>query len=163
MPCFFVRKSALGCCLAAASFLAGCGESAVDTVSDPEAPEVGHHHDDHHDHHDEKPAGIDRALEEVRELRAEVEMSLSEDSTGHASECVKVLLDIVKLLPEVAADSDMPERDWVRTKQLAENLAKQHQAVGVAIREGDYGKANSLLLSADTEIAKLDEIVSSGT
>ena len=74
-----------------------------------------------------------RTLSGARELRGQIALAASE-RTG--SEAMPIALDIAAWLPEIAADSDMPEQPWNRVNDQASVLLASYEVLG-GKRPGD--------------------------
>jgi hypothetical protein len=127
---------AAGCLLA----LAGCrGEHSPGEANDHDGDHVGHVIPAH------KPKTFPEAVRRLRELNDQIvrnvvagqPVSLPDEKTLHMA------LDIANWLPEIAADSDMPETPWNEAKARSTALVADYQAIlsgavaGDARRRGD--------------------------
>ncbi len=70
-------------------------------------------HDDHLEHHvpEHKPHDLVDAVDEIEKRWQGLETAWK-TNPGQNSEALSELIDIIRWLPEVAGDSDLPESDW---------------------------------------------------
>lgn len=112
--------------LLAASFAAplnACRERATSEAT-------GHEHDPFHDHdHDtpkHKPANLRAAIASLRYRYDRLaELSPGSHAAHHERE---ELIDIVRWLPEIAGDSDMPEEQWNVVDRASAELLRQSES-----------------------------------
>jgi ABC-type Zn2+ transport system substrate-binding protein/surface adhesin len=109
-------------------FAAGCTGAA--SKQEPQArlsseiKDQSEHHEHDHEHHDHehhdpehKPKSFPEAVERLRGLRSE----LAERSLPKSEEW-EIAVDIVDWLPELAAESELNEREWNRVESNASEL-----------------------------------------
>ena len=109
--------------------IAGCGGG---TASEPAAsipPEHGTPHDDeeeHLEHHipEHRPPDFSSAVDQIVRRFGDLADMQSGSLPGTA---VEELADIVRWLPEIAAESDMRRSAWEETDRLAEELTIELQ------------------------------------
>lgn len=81
-------------------------------------------HDDHLEHHipEHKPADFSRAVTEIQRRTDELRIA---DKFSPADRATKVneLFDIIRWLPELAGESDMPEEPWNKVNAISRSLA----------------------------------------
>lgn len=89
-----------------------------------EVKDQSEHHEHDHEHHDHehhdpehKPKSFPEAVERLRTLRSE----LAERSLPKSEEW-EIAVDIVDWLPELAAESELNEREWNRVESNASEL-----------------------------------------
>lgn len=118
------RWIAVGLFLFAALFvLQGCSGSPAKTGAQSQSDTETEHEDDHdhhdHDHHDpeHKPKSFPEAVERLKELRPDLS-----ERIRPGSEDWEVVSDIVGWLPELAAESELNEREWNRVEGSASEL-----------------------------------------
>lgn len=132
--------------LLAASFaapLTACRERATSEAT-------GHEHDPFHDHDHHtpahKPANLRAAIATLRE-RYDRLAELSPES--HAAEHEREeLVDIVRWLPEIAGDSDMPEEQWNVVDRVSAEL----------LRQSESASSYSTTATREAVIESLDEL-----
>ena len=75
-----------------------------------------HDHDHFHEHDhvtaDHRPEDFADAVESLASLNQEIATELESGDIDHADHAIHEILDIARWLPEIAADSDMPEGQW---------------------------------------------------
>lgn len=106
-------------------FAAGCTGAA--SKQEPQARpslEVKHEHEHEHEHHDHahhdpehKPKSFPEAVERLKGLRPD----LAERALPGSEEW-EIAVDIVDWLPELAAESELNEREWNRVESNASEL-----------------------------------------
>ena len=118
----FFRQTAAAGWLAAllAALAAGCGRSSP--------------HDDHLEHHTpaHKPAEFSAA---VREVQRRATALAGGDAAANEPD-LHELLDILRWLPELAGDSDLPEADWNRVSETAGQLIALYEPLQIAHGRG---------------------------
>jgi hypothetical protein len=113
-------------CAVVAMILAGCGADTPPKSASSSADQE-HAHDDHDHHHDHgipdhKPATF---AEAVRQLPRRQKLVVSEFKVGHldhALEAVGRFQDLIRWLPELAADTDLVESDWNAVQAIAQRM-----------------------------------------
>jgi hypothetical protein len=116
--------------------------------------------EEHHGHviPAHKPRTFPDAVRRLRELNAKIESSVSAGSASdqHDDQALEFALDIATWLPEIAADSDMPEEPWNKVnavatvivtdyRRLSEGAAERERAVDAAALLKDAGRGLSEL------------------
>jgi hypothetical protein len=143
MRVHLVTFGAAACLLA----MAGC--------QDEHSPSAEHEHEHDHAGHvipAHKPKTFPDAVRRLRELRGQIALAASE-RTGR--EAMPIALDIAAWLPEIAADSDMPEQPWNRVNDQASVLLASFEVLGDK-RPGD---AHAALEAADRALSNLEELL----
>lgn len=117
--------------------------------------------DDHdHDHAshvdpDHRPADFPDAVDRLIAGHVETREALS---AGRIDEAHDVLLpvqrDLARWLPEVAADSDMPESPWDRVDALSARLLASYEAA-IADLDADQNVGGDRIASAEPELDDL--------
>lgn len=106
--------------------LAGCSDGHSMTVRKDE-----HEHDDH-EHHDHapkhKPHDYTDGLAELASRYTNLRLQAESDRSTHLAE----LIDIARWLPELAADSDMPEAEWNLVFEGSNELVALLKTIGNA-------------------------------
>jgi hypothetical protein len=103
--------------------LGGCGPSAE-------------HADDHLEHHvpAHKPASLPEAIDDIERRFAQLTDVHSSPHGERLTQCSE-LVDIVRWLPELAGDSDLPEQEWNIVDRISESLGPQLQRqLGLVMR-----------------------------
>lgn len=97
--------------IAAALILAGCGRAAAD-------------HDEHLEHHvpPHRPANFAAATAAIPRRWHTLEIIGQAGDPAAQRQRLDELLDIIRWLPELAGDSDLPEEPWDRVNALAQEL-----------------------------------------
>lgn len=130
----------------------------------------GHSHGDDHDHFhehdhvvpDHKPTDFGEAVARIGELHEEIGEEFAEGHADHADEAVHVMLDLARWLPEIAADSDMPEKDWVAVKADAAALGQVFDDIHHAIHDDKEIEYSQVAADVPPIIERLKTIVDEG-
>jgi len=125
------------CLLCAAS---GCGEGRSQGDDDDHAGHVIPAH---------KPRMFPEAVRRLRELNDKIGRGTADAKT------LNVALDIANWLPEIAADSDMPEAPWNQVNAHSTALVAALQQV----LSGKADDARGVAENAGSEIAKLERLL----
>jgi hypothetical protein len=114
-----------------ALLLAACASVVAGCSADP-AHGDDHDHDDHLEHHvpEHKPPDLESAAREIPRRWVELESGQSAADAHERGEQLHELLDIVRWLPEVAGDSDLPEGPWNRVNAISRELLARLQTDG---------------------------------
>lgn len=106
--------------------MAGCGaeKSKADSGTAHDTTAEHHDHEHLHDHGipDHKPASF---AEAVKQLPRRQRLVLGEFKVGHldhAQEAIQKLQDVIRWLPELAADTDLGEADWNTVQSLSQRM-----------------------------------------
>lgn len=112
----------LGALLSLTVAVAGCGEANSGTGGEARSSARDRFHE--HDHHvaEHRPADFPAAVDQISERFDEFRKEYDSGDREHALEDLAALLDIVRWLPEIAADSDLPETPWNRVREIAQRL-----------------------------------------
>jgi hypothetical protein len=129
---------------------AGCqGEHSPGEANDDD--HVGHVIPAH------KPKAFPQAVARLRELNDQfVRDGVSGQAGASADvEPLQIALDIANWLPEIAADSDLPEGPWEDVNARSAAIVADYRA----IVSGDAGNVRGELKNADAEIGKLESLL----
>ncbi|MEM9352310.1 MAG: hypothetical protein AAGA92_04800 [Planctomycetota bacterium] len=109
--CLFTATSV---CLAS---LAGCGTSGE---SDSEHSH-GHEHD--HDHgHSHRPESLHEAVAELESLSEAIRTAIVDGDPKDAHDPLHEIGYLLEAIPDVAAETDLPEEEWNAVKAASEQL-----------------------------------------
>lgn len=113
-------------------------------------------HDHDHDHAEHvvpahKPRSFPEAVRRLRELHEQVASGQAEPER---SKTLAIFLDIATWLPEIAADSDMPEAPWNQVDDLARSLLARVEVLGGK----RVGSATEALSRGGEAIGRLEEL-----
>jgi hypothetical protein len=137
--------------------LQGCREGYRQHAGDGEEDEHRGHVIPAH-----KPRTFPDAVRRLRELNARLGSSISggNESREGASQPLEFALDIAIWLPEIAADSDMPEEPWNKINAMAAIIARDYQGLwdggGKGGRAGDPA---ALLNEAGRTLSELETVL----
>ena len=126
------------CCLVALVLFTGCQPEA--TTSEKEA-EHGHGHDHGHEHdHSDRPQSLREAIVELKELSDSFCAAMDEDNTEAAHDPLHHLGKLLDAMPELAADTDLPEDQWKQVKDQVDQLFDAFGTVDATFHEKDGDK-----------------------
>jgi hypothetical protein len=156
----FRRLAATAMALALAP-LVGC--PAQPTAAEP----AEHEHErglHDHDHHvsEHRPRDFGEAVAALRRLHRHVFEELEEGHFDHAAEELSQLRDVIRWLPEIAGDSDMPEGQWNEAHAAAKRLEQIYGPLSAKVRRGERADAETAGKQAEREFAALDAIAKDG-
>ena len=137
------RYIALVGIVAALCSIAGCGDS-------------GSGDDDHHMEHfvpEHKPPNFAAAVDDLKFRAEHLLVHVGEESDVVSRE-VEELADIVGWIPELAADSDLNEADWLEAKACSERMAAGFSRVSQLKKE-----LGTVLATIQSEVAGLEVLV----
>ena len=130
--------------------------------SSTDTQEVGHGHDhghDHHHDHSDRPKSLRAAIEELRKLGDELRVAMEKDDADAAHEPLHHVGKLLKTVPDLAADTDLPETDWEVIKTEADRLFKAFGEVDLAFHKKDGDKQaayDSVKSTIDDGLAALE-------
>jgi len=98
----------------------------------------GHEEDDHLEHHvpEHKPASLAIAIEEIERRFTELAGNRQGPNAETAVQ-LEQLVDIVRWLPEIAGDSDLPEAPWNEVDRVSQRLWPPLQEQADRARRGE--------------------------
>jgi hypothetical protein len=100
-----------------------------------------------------KPKTFPDAVRRLRELNDRIGLDAAEGRPD--AKTLQVALDIANWLPEIAADSDMPEAPWNAVNSRSAALVGDYQGV----LSGAPGNTRGVLGNADVEIRNLEQLL----
>lgn len=120
-------------CLALLFISTGCQQS-----KETSSQSAGHGHDHDHDHSG-RPANLRAALEELKVKRDVIGSAMEENDTDAAHEPLHEVSSLLEAIPNLAADTDLPENDWNGIKAEVEKLFDAFGEIDSAFhrKEGD--------------------------
>lgn len=130
-----------------AATMPGCSQHDHDHDDDHE-PGIGHHIPDH------RPGDVAVAVRQIRRRISELNWTPPADARESAQRHIHELADILRWLPELAADSDMGEREWDELNGLAHRLERWLDTGKV----GAGGRSSSSLVATASIEAALDRL-----
>jgi hypothetical protein len=111
-----------------------------------------------------KPKDFPSAVRRLRELNGQVTSKLTEGKAGSLGpgETLPIALAIANWLPEVAADSDMPESPWDVVDDRSAALVAVYQKIMAGASTDDRpATAHALAVEASTIIEALETLLDS--
>lgn len=141
-----------------AAVLLFCGCNSKTESTKTSAP--GHNHEHADDH---RPASYAAAVREIRELGASVAKAFSAGTPDDAHDALHDLGQLLKALPDVAGDTDLPKDDWQAVKDAGQRLFDAYDKLdqlmhGNKEKKGDAAKT---LAEASPDIEAALEILES--
>lgn len=123
------------------------------------SPGEGPDHDEHAGHviPAHKPKDFPDAVRRLRELNRTIGAKLAAGEAGSLRDgrTLPIALDIANWLPEIAADSDMPEKPWDEVNARSGALVADYQK----LMAGAATDAAAVLKDADRSVADLDRLL----
>ena len=114
--------------LTAAFSVAGCGAEKPAAIAGISSDKSAEHHDHEHDHlhdhgiPDHKPASFAEAAQQLARRQRLVIGEFKVGHLDHAQEAIQKLHDVIRWLPELAADTDLGEADWNAVQSLSRQM-----------------------------------------
>lgn len=99
---------------------AGCGNSANTARDQALKPDHDHDHDHDDAEHVHRPKNLARAVTDLRRRTDGLRRSLQHGRPSDAA--IQACRDLIRLLPDVAADSDLKRSDWEAVSRIAKDL-----------------------------------------
>ena len=130
------------CCLSAVLIFTGCQPEA--STGEKEADhghghEHGHEHGHDH-HHSDRPESLRAAIVELKELSDSFCSAMEKDDTEAAHDPLHDLGKLLEAMPELAADTDLPEEEWNLVKDEIDRLFDAFGEVDSAFHKKDGDK-----------------------
>jgi hypothetical protein len=146
--------------LVAACLIACAGCRGGQSPGETEAPEehAGHIIPAH------KPKDFPAAVRRLRELNVQIASKLADGKAGAllVEKTLPIALDIANWLPEIAADSDMPESPWNEVNNRSSALVEDYQRLMAGAAISDHpADASALATEAGTTIKALETLLDS--
>ncbi|WP_146522534.1 hypothetical protein [Stieleria varia] len=135
--------------------LAGCGSS-------DSAPKASHFEDDH-EIAAHWPDDLADAATKIRERLDWLQNGLPDQEHGnhghedHEQDPAAEIADIVSWVPEVAADTNLPEADWLPLYKAAKSLSSKLAVSKGKLSNDDREQLESLCTSIDAAVTKIPE------
>lgn len=107
-------------CVAVLSLISvGCTSAKPDSQADGggQAEEHGHDHD-----HGHRPESYSAALAQIKHARDEVKAAFDAGDPHACDEALHQVAEVLDVLPEVAAETDLPKEDWQVVKEQSKLL-----------------------------------------
>lgn len=127
----------------------GCQQenSTVSSEGQGHGHEHGHGHD--HDHH-ARPASFTAAVAQLGEIRDEVRSAMEGGSPDDAHHPLHEVGELLQILPEVAADTDLPRDKWDEAKAETDKLFDAFGVIDAAFHKADGDKPAAYAQVAET-------------
>ena len=122
------------CCLGLLAANVGCQQSAESGIQG-----AGHGHDHDHDH-SERPKNLKAAIAELKEMRDAIWSAMDENDTESAHEPLHEVGNLLKAMPDLAADTDLPESEWDAIKSEVDRLFDAFSDIDSAFHKQDGDK-----------------------
>jgi hypothetical protein len=140
-------------------------------------PSASAEHDQEHEHAGHfipahKPKSFPQAIRRLRELNQLLSRKLTEGKSRDLihDDTLAVAIDIATWLPEIAADSDMPEQSWNRANDRSAVIVSNYQKLAsnpasdstVALKKADEAISELETLLADSDARWFGNVVAGG-
>lgn len=145
---FFIGYACLA--LGSIAALAGCNSSAT-----PVAPDHDHDHDHDHGH---RPASLEAAVEEVLACRDVIRSAMEKDKPDDAHDPLHEVGELLELLPDLAAETDLPKEEWEALKAATDRLMDAFGQIDKAFHQKDGDRQGAYEKSAAEVDAAIQEI-----
>ncbi|MEA2632946.1 MAG: hypothetical protein QOE66_3165 [Chloroflexota bacterium] len=110
-----------------------------------------------------KPKTFPDAVRRLRELNGRIGQAVAEGKAGALLDerTLPVALDIASWLPEIAADSDMPEEPWDEVNACSGVIVAGYQKLltGAAAAAGADADASAAVKDSGTAISRLETVL----
>ena len=115
-----------------AALATGCTSSSDDTTA---TASTGDNSEDHHHDHGHRPESYTAALHQIEDACKEIKAAFDAGTPQECDEALHVVSEVLDVLPEVAAETDMPKDDWQIVKDQSQHLFDQF----MKIHDGFHG------------------------
>ena len=129
-------------CLTVLAIFAGCQSSATKVEKEAEhdhGHDHGHEHGHEHDH-SVRPQSLREAIVELKELSDRFCSAMDEGNMEAAHEPLHDLGQLLETMPELAADTDLPEEQWKQVKEETGRLFNSFSEVDSTFHKKDGDK-----------------------
>lgn len=99
----------------------GCQQQAPTESAADHGHSHGHEHGHTHDHHN-RPTSLHAAVSELKEIRETVGAAMENGSPDDAHGALHDVGALLEVLPEIAADTDLPREKWEEAKAQNDKL-----------------------------------------
>lgn len=120
------------------------------------APKDDHDHD--HDH-PAVPRSLPAAMTELRDSWAEISTAMNDDDPDSAHEPLHDVGRVLEAMPELAAETDLPESEWNEIKEVVDQLFDAFGKIDSAFHKKDGDKVaayESVKSTIDEGVASLE-------
>ena len=138
-----VLISRVGLVLLAISLLSGCGSEETAKTS---LFEVDHEVAPHW------PDGLEDAVAKIRQR-----LDAPESSPDEAKQRADEIADLVSWVAEIAADTNLPEQDWIPLDNAAESLSANLRATGNKLTDSNRQQTAALCELIEKSLAKIPD------
>ncbi|MEM8865556.1 MAG: hypothetical protein AAGF31_08420 [Planctomycetota bacterium] len=129
--------------------IAGC--EPADSTTDVDGHEHGHEHDHHHG---SRPDSLHAAVHQLTEILDEIRAAIVEGDAEDAHEPLHEAEELLAVLPDVAAETDLPEVEWTAVKMATERLKESVAVIDEAFHaEGGDEKSAYEQVAESLEVA----------
>lgn len=119
----------VACLLTLLSVFLGCNP---ETESSNHDDEHGHHH--HHDHSG-RPETLHEAITELVVIRDNIRTSMENDDPDSAHDPLHHVAVVLQAMPELAADTDLPESEWNSINEQVDRLLDAFEELDLAFHD----------------------------
>ncbi|WP_259634815.1 hypothetical protein [Stieleria sedimenti] len=127
----------------------------IGCVGEPGSPKTSHFE---HDHEVAKhwPSDLADASAKLRARLDAIEAAVDENP-DEAQQLADEVAEIVSWVPEIAADTNLSEQDWIPLDHAAESLAAKLRAAGSALTESNRRQTFALCEQIDQALSKIPD------
>ncbi len=118
-----------------------CSNLGCQPATDTGKQQSGHGHGHDHDHdHSDRPKNLQTAIAELTEMANAIRTAMEEDDPKSAHEPLHKVGSLLKAMPDLAADTDLPESDWDAIKAEVDRLFDAFGDIDSAFHKKDGDK-----------------------
>ncbi|WP_145388817.1 hypothetical protein [Stieleria neptunia] len=127
----------------------------VGCVGEPASPKTSHFEHDH-EMAEHWPSDLADASAKLR-ARLDAIVTALEENPDQAQQLADEVAEIVSWVPEIAADTNLSEQDWIPLDHAAESLAANLRAAGNALTESNRRQTFALCEQIDQSLSKIPD------
>ncbi len=116
-----------------------CLNVGCQPAADASKQDAGHGHGHDHDHSD-RPKNLQAAIAELTEIADAIRTAMEEDDPKSAHEPLHKVGHLLKSMPDLAADTDLPESEWDAIKAEVDRLFEAFGEIDSAFHKKDGDK-----------------------
>lgn len=123
----------------ALAVVAGCQPGEPTSKPDADNHEADHGHSHDHDHSG-RHESLQSAINELTEIRDSIRAAMEKNAPDAAHGPLHHVPELLEAMPDLAADTDLPESDWNEVKAAADKLFDAFSKIDAAFHEKEGDK-----------------------
>lgn len=127
--------------------LLGSGCSPSTTSAQGEGGEQAEEH--HHHDHGHRPKSYVSAIHQIKQARDEIKAAFDAGTPNECDNALHEVAEVLDVLPEVAAETDLPKEEWQIVKDQSKHLFDQFMKIHDGFHGGGSGEQTSFDSVAD--------------